>query len=126
METAASLRSQQENLPHAKPDPHRIVHVGLAVGNLLDLHRTDPLRRSHRLRPPGQDNATHEPHKITDGSSPDEGRTLIEHGLATTGSAGSFDHLIGTGEEQGRNGESEGLGCPKVDNKLKDGRLLDR
>src|SRR5215472_8970725 len=39
---------------------------------------------------------------------------------------GSFDDLVGAGEQQGRNGQAERFGRFEIDNQLELGRLLDR
>ena len=38
----------------------------------------------------------------------------------------SFDHLVGAGEERGRDGEAEGLRRFEIDGQFVPGRLLDR
>jgi len=41
-------------------------------------------------------------------------------------SADLFDHLVGAGEQRGRNGNSKGFGCLEIDDQLEFRRLLDR
>src|SRR5262249_34126459 len=53
--------------------------------------------------------------------------TAVWHSDAARGpSTPSFDHLVGKRQESGRHLEAERLGCPRIDDELEAGWLLDR
>src|SRR6266446_1663757 len=52
--------------------------------------------------------------------------TATRRPAAGSARGGSFDDLVGAGEDRGRDGEAERFGGVEVDDQLEGGRLLDR